>query len=75
MGTFALNLGLKYSNPVNVTVIATTIPLFSVLLGTLKGEEKLTTRMAVAIGLAIRGVLWSPGPVPRPKWGLKAVSS
>ena len=62
VGTFALNLGLKYSNPVNVTVIATTIPLFSVLLGTLKGEEKLTTRMAVAIGLAISGgivVSWS----------------
>ncbi|GIT54544.1 MAG: hypothetical protein Ct9H300mP16_17040 [Pseudomonadota bacterium] len=38
------------------------IPLFSVLLGTLKGEEKLTTRMAVAIGLAISGgivVSWS----------------
>ncbi len=62
VGTFAMNLGLKYSNPVNVTVIATTIPLFSVVMGALKGEEKVTTRISVAIGLAISGgllVSWS----------------
>jgi len=62
VGTFAMNLGLKYSNPVNVTVIATTIPLFSVVMGALKGEEKVTTRISVAIGLAITGgllVSWS----------------
>lgn len=62
IGTFGLNLGLKYSNPVNVSVIATTIPLFSVLLGMIKGEETLSARIMVAISLAICGgilVSWS----------------
>ena len=62
IGTFALNLGLKYSNPVNVSVIVTTIPLFSVMLGVIKREETLSSRIMVAIGLAICGgvlVSWS----------------
>ena len=62
VGTLALNLGIKYSNPVNVSVIATTIPLFSVLLGVIKHEETLSFRIVVAIGLAICGgalVSWS----------------
>jgi len=62
IGTFALNLGLKYSNPVNVSVIVTTIPLFSVMLGVIKHEETLSPRIMIAIGLAICGgvlVSWS----------------
>ena len=62
IGTFAMNLGIKYSNPVNVSVIATTIPLFSVVLGVMKYEETLSLRIMVAIGLAICGgvlVSWS----------------
>ena len=62
IGTFAMNLGLKYSNPVNVSVIVTTIPLFSVMLGVIKREETLSSRIMVAIGLAICGgvlVSWS----------------
>jgi drug/metabolite transporter (DMT)-like permease len=62
IGTLALNLGIKYSNPINVSVIATTIPLFSVMLGVIKHEETLSLRIIVAIGLAICGgvlVSWS----------------
>ena len=55
IGTLALNLGIKYSNPINVSVIATTIPLFSVMLGVIKHEETLSLRIIVAIGLAICG--------------------
>ena len=62
VGTLALNLGIKYSNPINVSVIATTIPLFSVMLGLIKHEETLSFRIMIAIGLAICGgvlVSWS----------------
>ena len=62
VGTLALNLGIKYSNPVNASVIATTIPLFSVMLGVIRREETLSLRITVAIGLAICGgilVSWS----------------
>ena len=62
IGTLALNLGIKYSNPINVSVIATTIPLFSVMLGVIKHEETLSLRIIVSIGLAICGgvlVSWS----------------
>jgi drug/metabolite transporter (DMT)-like permease len=62
IGTLALNLGIKYSNPINVSVIATTIPLFSVMLGVIKHEETLSLRIMVSIGLAICGgvlVSWS----------------
>jgi len=62
IGTLALNLGIKYSNPINVSVIATTIPLFSVMLGVIKHEETLSLKIMVSIGLAICGgvlVSWS----------------
>ena len=62
IGTLALNLGIKYSNPINVSVIATTIPLFSVMLGVIKHEETLSLKFMESSCRAICGgvlVSWS----------------
>ena len=63
-----LILGLSYADPVTVAVIATMVPLVSVIMGVLGGRERLTWPVALGIALAIGGgVLVSvkpdaPGP-------------
>ncbi len=55
IGTLLMNLGFQYSNPVNVAVIATTLPLASVIMGVIRGEEQVTLRISVALCCAIAG--------------------
>ena len=55
LGTVLMNFGFLYSNPVNVAVIATTIPVVSVIMGMVRGEERLTFRFGVALCFALAG--------------------
>jgi len=50
-----MNFGFLYSNPVNVAVIATTIPVISVIMGMFRGEERLTLRIGIALCFALAG--------------------
>ena len=55
LGTVLMNFGFLYSNPVNVAVIATTIPVISVIMGMFRGEERLTLRIGIALCFALAG--------------------
>ena len=54
-GTLLMNFGFQYSNPVNVAVIATTVPLVSLLMGMARGEERMTMRIGIALCCALIG--------------------
>ena len=54
-GTVLMNFGFLYSNPVNVAVIATTVPVVSVIMGMFQGEERLTLRIGIALCFALAG--------------------
>lgn len=53
--TLCLVWGQKYSDPVTVAVLATTVPLVSAIMGTLAGEERLSGRLLLAIAFAMAG--------------------
>jgi drug/metabolite transporter (DMT)-like permease len=55
LGTVLMNFGFLYSNPVNVAVIATTVPVISVIMGRFQGEERLTLRIGIALCFALAG--------------------
>ena len=54
-GTLLMNFGFQYSNPINVAVIATTVPLVSLIMGVFRGEEKMTLRIGIALFCALLG--------------------
>ena len=54
-GTAFMNFGFRYSNPFNIAVISTMIPLISMIMGTIQKTERLTSRMAAAIFLSLIG--------------------
>jgi len=55
IGTALMNFGIRYSNPINVAVIATTVPVVSIIMGVLRGEERITLKVAIAICLSLAG--------------------
>ena len=54
-GTAFMNFGFRYSNPFNIAVISTMIPLISMIMGAIQKTERLTSRMAAAIVLSLIG--------------------
>jgi len=55
IGTALMNFGIRYSNPINIAVIATTVPVVSIIMGALRGEERVTLKAAIAICLSLAG--------------------
>ncbi|MFL5812634.1 MAG: DMT family transporter [Bdellovibrionia bacterium] len=53
----ALLLGLHYTTATNSSVISTLIPIFTLIIVTLRGQEQFTARRGVGFTLALAGVL------------------
>lgn len=53
----AVSLGLKYTTATNSALLNTLIPIFALLIVTLRGQEALSRQRAVGFGLAFLGVL------------------
>ncbi len=53
--TLCLVWSQKYSDPVTISILATTVPLVSALMGTLTGEERLSGCLVLAIAFAMTG--------------------
>ncbi|MGE0614966.1 MAG: DMT family transporter [Bacteriovoracia bacterium] len=50
-------VGLRYTTPTNSAILNTLIPIFTLLVVTLRGQEPLTRRRAVGFAFALVGVL------------------
>jgi drug/metabolite transporter (DMT)-like permease len=54
--------GLSLTTAINATLLSTTIPVFTLLVGVLLGTDRATLRRLVGIALAAGGVLYLIGP-------------
>jgi drug/metabolite transporter (DMT)-like permease len=54
--------GLSLTTAINATLLSTTIPVFTLLVGVLLGTDRATLRRLVGIALAASGVLYLIGP-------------
>lgn len=54
--------GLSLTTAINATLLSTTIPVFTLLVGVVLGTDRATLRRLVGIGLAAGGVLYLIGP-------------
>lgn len=50
-------VGLRHTTPTNSAVLSTLIPVFTILIGTIRGEEELTLRRFAGFGSALLGAL------------------
>ncbi|MBT3557676.1 MAG: DMT family transporter [Rhodospirillales bacterium] len=59
IATITLNVGMMYSNPVTAAVIVTMMPPIAFLLAVIEGEQRITVKWMVGIGLAVAGGTWA----------------
>jgi drug/metabolite transporter (DMT)-like permease len=55
LSTVLMNFAFQYSNAVNIAIISMMAPLVSIVMGMIRGEERMTFRSGVALCLAIVG--------------------
>lgn len=54
--------GLSLTTAINATLLSTTIPVFTLLVGVILGTDRATLRRLLGIALAVSGVLYLIGP-------------
>lgn len=57
--TVCLNMGLMYSNPITAAILVTMMPPIAFLLAVIDGEQRVTFRWVLGIGLAVLGGVWA----------------
>src|SRR5947209_1304557 len=75
LNQFLFLKGLELSTVVNATIIGTAIPVFTLLVGTLFGFEKLSARAAIGTAVAAAGVVYLVDPLRADFSGGKALGN